>query len=495
LLIKKISIVFQLFESLQKFNANHAFFIADEYYSYSELLVSVSRHRKALKTIDTPVIGIVANDDLETYASILAIWFEAKAYLPLNTAFPFEYNLGIIQKAGIKYVFDSAVKTRFNRVETIEIDAEAKDFEETILSPVSADENALAYILFTSGSTGQPKGIPISFSNINSLVLAHNSTDINIQQDDRCLQMFDLTFDLSIASFLIPLLTGACVYTIPNNEIKYLYVEKLFREQNLTNAFMVPSMLPFLLSLVNPEHLNSLRCSTFCGEGLSIEFIQQWMEFMPKARCFNLYGPTEATMYCSMYELDFRKEIGEKNGIVSIGKPIGQNEFAIIDRHGNELLTNEVGELCIHGPQIMDSYIKGVKANPFVYLGGKKFYRSGDLVMKKDDGLYYFLGRTDSQVKIQGYRVELLDIENRIKKVLIGRDAIVYGFQNPISGMSVGLAIEGEAFDTRDFIEKLNAHLPVHMMPAQIGFMEVFPLNSNGKKHREAIVEFLAKQD
>jgi len=235
-----------LLQSFEQYKNNNAFCIAETMYTYQDLAKSISKIRKALQStnVTSNNIGLVTNDDIETYASIFAIWFEGHAYVPLHSHQPKDRSLEIVSQAQVELILDSSSESIFKPFSVIS--TSNLNFESYILEPKIVSEDSLAYILFTSGSTGKPKGVMISRKNIGAFMNSFWKTGIQINETDRCLQCFDLTFDVSVQSYLVPLIRGACTYTIPHHEIKYSYVYGLFEKHQLTFGAMAPSMIRFL---------------------------------------------------------------------------------------------------------------------------------------------------------------------------------------------------------------------------------------------------------
>ena len=292
----------QLFVQIQNIiikNAeSNAFVINSVTYSYQHFASAISSIRKAVAA-HTPesekVLGLVANDDIETYAAIIALWLEGKAYVPIDPNTPRDRNENIMQKAGVNTILDSSDEPLLAQYQCIA----SKTLPDAVIDlvPKQVSDEELVYILFTSGTTGVPKGVPITRANLTGFVTAFDAFGFDIDANDRCLQMFDLTFDLSVMSYLVPILKGACIYTIPKNSIKYLYIYELMEEQRITVALMVPSILQNLRPYFNEITLSDMKYSLFCGEALPADVTAEWSACVPNATILNVYGPTEDTIF------------------------------------------------------------------------------------------------------------------------------------------------------------------------------------------------------
>lgn len=166
-------------------------------------------------------VGLVINDDLETYASVVALWLEGDCYVPLHPGWPLERCQDICEQVELDLILDSSEQTRYNGVQVI--NTSALEYEQDCLAPKEGvSDEELAYILFTSGSTGKPKGVMMIRKNVAAFMDSFWQTGIEITEEDRCLQCFDLTFDVSVQGYLVPLTKGACCYTVPYGQIKYI---------------------------------------------------------------------------------------------------------------------------------------------------------------------------------------------------------------------------------------------------------------------------------
>ncbi len=484
----------QLSTVINKFSSYNAFFISGHAYTYNDLAVKISQIRRAIE-IDIAdeelSIGLVANDDLDTYAAIIALWLEGKAYVPLSPDIPRERNENIINQANLKAIIDSSEITLFDGFKLIL--SKNLPTTEINLTPKITPEDKLAYILFTSGTTGQPKGVPITRANVEGFVTAFDLIGLNIKQEDRCLQMFELTFDLSVMSYLIPLLKGACVYTIPKDAIKYSYIYELMEEQHITVALMVPSILQYLRPYFREISLPQMRYSLFCGEALSLDITEQWSTCIPNAQIFNVYGPTEDTIFCTFFSYNRKQTTKSFNGLISIGRAMEGTLTIVIDDNNKLLPQNTVGQLCLGGIQLTPGYWNNPEKNKeaFFYTAyngkNERFYKTGDLCKIDDEGDILYLGRSDFQVKVQGFRVELSEIEFHVKEFLKDMNAVAVAFDDALGNTEIGLVIESDKFDTCNLKDYLKTKMPAYMLPKAIYFEHSFPLNINGKTDRNKL--------
>jgi D-alanine--poly(phosphoribitol) ligase subunit 1 len=471
-------------ETAEIYSGRNAFCINEVFYTYSDFSKLISKIRRAIQNIGISVenIGLVANDDIETYASIFAIWFEGYTYVPLHPQQPLERNFEIIVQADIDLVIDSSLKTEFTGKAVIA--SKSLAFAAIDLKPEVIPDNSLAYILFTSGSTGKPKGVPISRSNIGAFVNAFWDIGYNISENDRCLQPFDLTFDLSVMSYLIPLTKGACVYTVPMNKIRYSYIAQLLEDHSLTIALMVPSTIRYLRPYFKEIELPSLRYNLFCGEALPEDLIREWSVCLPNAIIDNVYGPTEDTVFCSVYRYNKNGLNKSYNGVLSIGKTMISGQMIIVNDENIELPEGQHGELCLSGSQLTPGYWKNPEKDLEVFFidnQNVRFYKSGDICFKDSEDDIFYVGRKDSQTKIQGYRVELGEIEFFARGFLEGVNAVAMTYSNEIGNNEIVLFIEKHNFDLTSMQNYLKTKLPSYMIPTRYIFEPSFPLNNNGK--------------
>ena len=493
--------------SLERHAARNAFFIDGKYHTYGELAACIAKTQKALRHVTRDgekFVGVITNNDFQTYASVMGILFSGMAYVPLNPDNPVERSLDIIRQAEIKCIVASKSDALTEYIEKGNVgiqlfytDGFSAAGEPVVLPDLTGDE--AAYMLFTSGSTGVPKGVPISFRNIESFIDAFFALGYELDETDRFLQMFDLTFDLSVMSYLVPLTLGSCAYTVPEAEIKYLAVYQLLEDQEITFALMVPSLLAYMRPYFEDIRLERLRYSLFCGEALHEDVAREWSACVPNARIQNVYGPTEATIFCLAY--DWTREVSEKksvNGIVSIGKPMKHTDAIVVDDRLMPLAPGTQGELCLSGAQLTAGYWNNPEKNKEAFFTSsqeehRRFYRTGDLAYIDRDGDFVFCGRLDYQVKIQGYRVELHEIEHHARQYPERHNVAAVAYRNPTGNTSIHLFVENGGKCIADLINFLKTRLPYYMIPSGVTSLDQLPLNSNGKTDRNKLAQLVEK--
>ncbi len=491
--------IFQEFQhAFSKHKEKTAFFIRGKAYTYTQFADRISRIRKAIAAQikeQDKIIGLVTSDHIDTYASIIALWMEGKAYVPVNPNLPVNRNENILEQADVKTLMGPEELFPVNGrhfILTEQLAAAPVD-----VSPKACSDEEMAYILFTSGTTGFPKGVPITRKNLSAFIWSFNQLPIQFNSNDRYLQMFEFTFDLSVMSYILPLLNGACIYTIPKDKIKYNYVVELLEEHGLTILLLVPSTLHYLRPYLEEIKAPQLRYSMFCGEAIHTDILSEWQECIPNAEIYNIYGPTEHTVVCTAYQYKREGENKAYNGVLSVGKVMPGTTAIIMDESGKLLPSGEMGELCLAGNQLTKGYWKNEEKNKEAFFIQEweakpmRFYRTGDLCVMDKDGDILYHGRKDNQVKVQGFRIELSEVEFHAKSYLQKINAVALAINNAIGNTELYLVIEAKNADTNQLKLHMKKFLPEHMIPTQINFLEEFPLNINGKIDRNKIKELI----
>ena len=489
-----MELIKELSESILKHSARNAFFIDEIFYTYNDLAKSVSGIRKLIQLSivkSEKNIGLVANNDLRTYASIIALWLEGKAYVPISPDAPADRNEKMLRQIGIQTIIGStSIPLSYDYSM---IDASNLPETELLLTPVQVSEEELSFILFTSGSTGIPKGVPITIANITAFMECFLNFDYTIDENDKILQMFELTFDASVMLFLSPLLKGACVYTIPKYKRKYLYILELLEDHELTVILLMPSTICYFRQYFNELNFESVKLFMTGGEAVPLDLIEEWSKCIPNATILNLYGPTEDTIVCSYSKFNRDGINISYNGILSIGFPISSCDIIIVDENKDIMAKGEKGEICLGGDQLTPGYWNDEERNKeaffFLNHNGKltRFYRTGDVGFLEDTGNLMFIGRIDFQAKIRGYRVELAEIEFYAKDSLDKTNVVAIPYKNKVGETELGLAVESENCDITALIDYMKTKLPFYMIPSSVKLLKELPLNRNGKIDRKGL--------
>ena len=327
--------------------------------------------------------AVFAHRSFVAYAGILGALLHGHGYVPLNRTFPVNRTRTMFERSRCRVVvvdnesvlqldgvLDNApantvviapeladateLQNRFGDHVILGADA-VKAADVSKLEQPQADD--LAYLLFTSGSTGQPKGVMVSHHNVTPFVRAM-ADRYGVDEQDRCSNTFDLTFDLSVFDLFVAWERGACVYCL--SEKTLLKPGRYMREHELTVWFSVPSTAMFLerFGMLKPDSYPSLRWSLFCGEALPVSLAEAWAAAAPSSIVENLYGPTEATIACTLYRWENGRSRDEARfGLVPIGRPTPGMDAIVVDEQLREVGDEQEGELLVAGPQVTLGYL------------------------------------------------------------------------------------------------------------------------------------------
>lgn len=519
--------------SATRFPARPALEIGGQSLTYAELERQAMAIAAALTCAGpaegTPLTAVLGHRTPAAFAAILGALLRGHGYVPLNPAFPVERNVRMLQRAGCPaLVVDETAQGALPEVlARIEHDlvvllpaadpsaiaelrakwprhrllgaADLADAPACEPAPVRPDD--IAYLLFTSGSTGDPKGVMVAHRNVAPFIDAMVER-YGITEHDRFSQTFDLTFDLSVFDMFVAWERGACV-CVPTQAQKAL-PGKYVVDSELTVWFSVPSTAALMsrLRLLKPGRYPRLRWSLFCGEALPAELAERWLEAAPGSTLENLYGPTELTIACTLYRWDTARSRGEcEQGIVPIGEPYPGMQVLVADEVLREVGPGETGELLMTGPQLTLGYWQDPARTGQAFVippdRDEIYYRTGDRVRRPRqprEPLIY-LGRVDNQIKIQGYRVELGEIEAALREVAGVETAIAVGWPINAGGADGIVGFVGDADADVAAVRRLVAdRLPGYMQPSEVVAVGEFPLNANGKVDRKALLQRLAER-
>jgi amino acid adenylation domain-containing protein len=473
------------------------------------------------------VVAVLADRSVGAYGGILGVLGSGRGYVPLNPKFPLERTLVMLRASGCNTLVVGrecaatleAMLPRLEKSLTLIIpDSDwrpdslllsARSFQHRVISaeqlstiddPVDpkVDGSDTAYLLFTSGSTGMPKGVAVSQSNAVAY-MEYAAKRFGIHGGDRCSQNFDLTFDLSVHDLFTCWDGGAtlCPYAEQT-----LTPATLIEEKELTCWFSVPSVAMFAskLGLLDAGAFPTLRWSLFCGEALSSTLAEAWQQAANNSILENLYGPTEATIAITYYRWNSETSPAEcVRGLVPIGWPFDGQQVCAVNEDLEPVALGESGELCLGGSQVTRGYLNDPEktAKSFVRLkhtGDQVWYRTGDLVRQDERGCLFYLGRRDFQVKVNGYRVELQEIDLVLREA--ARTELAVAIPWPLSDGSasgiVGVLSGSDPAQDKQIVAACEKRLPRYMVPNRIYHFPQIPLNVNGKIDRGKITEMLA---
>ncbi len=490
-------------------------FSLSNFITYKTLNIKVNQFARYLleKGIDqNDVVCISGTKDLNTYICMLACLKIGATYSMLDDKSPRERQERIISTCLPKVLFtdqimEKTLKDCIKRLKITVINNSAKDLENKI-KKYSKDNLAItsritgsnpAYIMFTSGSTGFPKGALMTHSNLLNLI-DWSAETFAITPKDILTNVNPLYFDNSVFDFSSALFCGACLVPFSKDIVANptLLVSKI-DEFKCTLWFSVPSLLIYLdtMKVLNKNNMKYIKRFIFGGEGYPKPKLKRLYDmYSNRTNFFNVYGPTECTCICSSYEISSR-DFGDLNGLPPLGKMADNFYYLILDYKGKMADHNKIGELCLLGPNVGKGYYNDPERtkekfvqNPYNSHYSEIMYKTGDLVKynPKDDNVY-FVGRKDNQIKHMGYRIELDEIEAALNRIeYISEAAVIHGYVRNISQIIAVVAIKVK-IEEKKIRKDLKQMIPDYMIPNRIYMKKELPKNPNGKIDRRKLSE------
>ncbi len=512
-----IYVLSQIIEnSATQYPDKDAFRFHDQSLTYAELKARMNQLAQALQAKGVrrgDRVGIFLHKSLESAIAIYGIMHAGAAYVPLDPKMPPSRLEFILRDCEIRHLISEPSKVKTLQkvagntplewvigVENIEAPLQAVSWDMVYQLPetspeVNLIEQDMAYLMYTSGSTGEPKGMVHTHK--SGLSYAKLAADVyELTDEDRLSNFPPLHFDQSTFDYFSGPLVGATTVIIPEEyTLIPASLSELMERERLSVWYSVPFALIQLLlrGALESRDLSSLRWILYGGEPFPPKHMQALMDLWPNAQFSNVYGPAEVNQ-CTIYNIPKPLALDQP---IPIGTIWPNTEGLIVDEDDEGVAVGEVGELLIRTPTMMQGYWRRPDLNEraFYYRAqpsGQQdvFYRTGDLVQVRPDGLMDFLGRKDRQVKTRGYRVELDEVEAALLSHDLVEEAAVFPVTNDEGTKNIHAAVicrNGEVLKKSQLIKHLSGQLARYAIPTQIDMKQDFPRTSSGKIDRRAL--------
>jgi amino acid adenylation domain-containing protein len=496
--------VHELFEAQAESTPNHyAVVFENQTLTYRELNQRANRLAHRLIELGVGpdvVVGVCAERSVEMIVGLLGILKAGGAYLPLDPKYPEKQLTFILRDCGVHFVVTSGANgARIPNDGVTVLSINSSGSTNTNFGNPSAPvrPNNLAYVMYTSGSTGDPKGVEIEHRSIVRLLFGIDYFDLD--EKKTMLQFAPFTFDLATLEIWGALLHGAKCVLYPNRVPSVKELGDLLRTHGVTTTALTTSWFNLIID-EDPEIFSGLYQVMAGGEAFSVPHVRRAMKVLPNVELINGYGPTEATMLACTHTI---REVPDPwASSVPIGSPIANTECYILDQNLQPVPVGVKGELYIGGVGLARGYRNrpdltrdAFVANPFSNEAGSRLYKTGDTARFLPDGSVDFIGRRDDQVKIRGFRIELGQVETALRKHPKVQDAacVVVG-ENSNSKLLVAYLVlrNGSDVSPTEMREYARKMLPPYMLPDKFTTLSAIPLGRHGKVDRNSLsaVEF-----
>lgn len=473
----------------------------DDVRSYRELNVAanrLARHLDGLGVRPGALVALCMERGCDMIVAMLAILKSGCAYVPLDTEYPAaRLTFMLKDTAAAVLITQSSLQARLpayaGHTLCLDRDWPTITMHDASDPPLRASADAFIYVMYTSGSTGEPKGVAIPHRGVVRLV---RDTDyVQLTPEDRVVQASNASFDAATFEIWGALLNGACLVGVARDTtLVPVHYAAFLREQRITVMFMTTALFN-QIALEKPDAFAGLRALLVGGEAADVECVRRVLRSPGRPqRLLNVYGPTESTTFASWHEVG---AVGDSDVTVPIGGPLANTELYVLDPRLQPVPVGVAGELYIGGdglargywqrPQLTDERFV---ANPHAAVPGARLYRTGDLVRWRHPGVIEFLGRIDQQVKLRGFRIELGEIETCLKQCADVREALVI-VHEAVRGdrqlVAYVVTQAGATLAVADLRRHLQTALPAFMLPSAIVALDNLPLTPNGKVDRKRL--------
>ncbi|NOQ24952.1 MAG: amino acid adenylation domain-containing protein, partial [Bacteroidales bacterium] len=483
--------IHQLFEEqVKQFPDKLALEYKNKTFTYQELNEESNKVANCLRkrnVFNEQLIGLMVNRSPEMIIGILGILKSGGAYVPIDPEYPKERINHLIKDSGVTILLSTEgfEKTFDFSGEIILLDGAIVNKSSINFNIIKNASNNLAYVMYTSGSTGQPKGVEVEHKNVVRLV--KNTNYFPFSQGHKILQTGAPVFDATTFEIWGALLNGGCLH-IPDNDV-IMNAElfgKCVKENSITTVWLTSSLFN-LLANQDINTFSSLSYLLVGGDVLSVKYINKVKEANKKLVLINGYGPTENTTFSTTFKIE-REYIGS----IPIGKPISNSTAYILDKHNKIQPIGVSGELLVGGDGIARKYLNNPELTrekfiPHPFKEGERLYKTGDLAKWLPDGNIEFLGRIDHQVKIRGFRIEVGEIEHVLLKHENIKESVVLALENNGDKYLCAYFVCKEELNHEELRAYMSAQVPDYMLPSYFVQLDELPLTSNGKVNRKVL--------
>jgi amino acid adenylation domain-containing protein len=438
-------------------------------------------------------VGVLLEPAVEFIVALLAILKAGGSYVPLDSAYPKSRLEFMLEDSGVKLLLTAPGQTDAgDSKEVVYLDETWKQFETESRENLHANATAedLAYVMYTSGSTGQPKGVAVTHRAINRLV--RNTNYLQLDESDRMSHVSSVAFDAATFEIWSPLTSGSTLVRLPKETVlSPAELKRAIVEQRITVMFL-PTALFNQVAQSEPDAFAPLRYLSFGADTSDAQAVRRVLENGKPLHLVHLYGPTEGTTLSSWYEIE---KVPADARTIPIGQSVSNTELWVLDQYGHVLPVGVPGELFIGGDGLAREYLKHPKLtaekfvpHPFSNEPGARLYRTGDLVRYLSDGNIDFLGRMDQQVKIRGFRIELGEIEAVLNEHTAVRESVVL-VRDDVPGEKrlVAYVVADSGAIVNELRSWLRERLPEYFVPTFFIVLDKLPLTANGKVDRRAL--------
>ncbi|MBF6059238.1 non-ribosomal peptide synthetase [Nocardia terpenica] len=461
----------------------------ETFLTYRELVTAAARLAAALRAEGVrpgQAVGLLVPHSVRAVVAQLAVWWAGSHYVPLDPAYPAPRLATMTADAALVLGdADLLADTAIPSVRAMAL-AESDDAYPDPVAPAPLAPDAIAYVLYTSGSTGEPK--PVAIPHRAVAALSAQPEYVTVTARDRVLFHSPMTFDASMFEVWTPLANGAAVVTSTADRHSLDGLAADVQRLGATVAVFTTSLFHHLAARRSPI-FDVLRTVLVGGEQLSAQHARTVLHHRPWLELVNGYGPTEATTFATAH----RVRESDCAGPPPIGRPIQDATAIVLDEHGTPLPPGEHGELWLGGPRLALGYLgrPDLTADRFIdHPTAGRLYRTGDVASTRPDGILDFHGRVDDQVKVRGFRIEPAEIEHALRShPRVADAAVVVQYPTPDNAQLTAFVVpaDGPAPEMADLRAHLASRLPAHLVPTGWQCLAELPLTAHGKLDRRAL--------